>query len=124
MRTLLVSTPLKYQFRVLFVKHIDPFLFMLLAYPHATHRFHIVLSAFRPRGVPGSTSKLSPRVPAQMGRRETEHEGGKKQAKRGNPRPSCCHAPRSGVLAVGGYKRPRGRALCAGPLSRAANLLV
>jgi hypothetical protein len=36
------------------------------------------LSAFRPRGVPGPTSKLSPRVPAQMGRRETEHEGGKK----------------------------------------------
>jgi hypothetical protein len=26
-------------------------------------------------------SKLSPRVPAQMGRRETEHEGGRKQAK-------------------------------------------
>jgi hypothetical protein len=39
------------------------------------------LSAFRPRGVPGLTSKLSPRVPAQMGRRETEHEGGKRQAK-------------------------------------------
>jgi hypothetical protein len=38
---------------------------------------HIELSAFRPRGVPGPTSKLSPRVPAQMGRRETEHEGGK-----------------------------------------------
>jgi hypothetical protein len=36
-----------------------------------------VLSAFRPRGVPGPTSKLSPRVPAQMGRRETEHEGGR-----------------------------------------------
>jgi hypothetical protein len=32
-------------------------------------------------GVPGPTSELSPRVPAQMGRRETEHEGGKKQAK-------------------------------------------
>jgi hypothetical protein len=32
-------------------------------------------------GVPGPTSKLSSRVPAQMGRRETEHEGGKKQAK-------------------------------------------
>jgi hypothetical protein len=31
--------------------------------------------------VPGPTSELSPRVPAQMGRRETEHEGGKKQAK-------------------------------------------
>jgi hypothetical protein len=28
-------------------------------------------------GVPGPTSKLSPRVPAQMGRRETEHEGAK-----------------------------------------------
>jgi hypothetical protein len=29
------------------------------------------------RGVPGPTSKLSLRVPAQMGRRETEHKGGK-----------------------------------------------
>jgi hypothetical protein len=37
-----------------------------------------VLSAFRPRGVPGPTSKLSPRAPAQMGRRETEREGGRK----------------------------------------------
>jgi hypothetical protein len=35
-----------------------------------------LLSAFRTRGVPGPTSKLSPRAPAQMGRRETEHEGG------------------------------------------------
>jgi hypothetical protein len=51
------------------------------------------LSAFGTRGVPGSTSKLSPRAPAQMGRRETEREGGKKpegdRRKRGNPRPSC-----------------------------------
>jgi hypothetical protein len=31
------------------------------------------------QGVPGPTSKLSPRVPAQMGRRETEHEGGKER---------------------------------------------
>jgi hypothetical protein len=31
--------------------------------------------AFRPRGVPGPTSKLSLRVPAQMGRREMEHKG-------------------------------------------------
>ena len=29
-------------------------------------------------GVPGPTSKLSPRAPAQMGRRETEREGGRK----------------------------------------------
>jgi hypothetical protein len=34
---------------------------------------------FDPGGVPGPTSKLSPRVLAQMGRRETEHEGGKKE---------------------------------------------
>jgi hypothetical protein len=67
------------------------------------------VSAFRPRGVPGPTSKLSPRAPAQMGRRETEHEEGKETGKRGNPRPPCCPAPRSGALAVGGYKRPRGR---------------
>jgi hypothetical protein len=66
------------------------------------------MSAFRPRGVPGPTSKLSPRAPAQMGRRETGHEGGKKTAK-GEPRPPCCPAPRSGALAVGGYKRSRGR---------------
>jgi hypothetical protein len=33
------------------------------------------LSAFRPRGVPGPTSKLSLRVPAQMGQREMEHKG-------------------------------------------------
>jgi hypothetical protein len=33
---------------------------------------------FEPGGVPGPTSKLSPRAPAQMGRRETEREGGKK----------------------------------------------
>jgi hypothetical protein len=36
---------------------------------------------FDPGGVPGSTSELSPRVPAQMGRRGTEHEGGKKTGK-------------------------------------------
>jgi hypothetical protein len=65
------------------------------------------VSAFRPRGVPGPTSKLSPRAPAQMGRRETKHKRGERQ-QRGNPRPSCCPAPRSGALAVGGYKRPRG----------------
>jgi hypothetical protein len=35
------------------------------------------LSAFQTQGVSGPTSKLSPRAPAQMGRRETEREGGK-----------------------------------------------
>jgi hypothetical protein len=65
------------------------------------------VSAFRPRGVPGPTSKLSLRVPAQMGRRETEHKGGKDS--KGKPWPSCCPAPRADALAVGGYKRSRGR---------------
>jgi hypothetical protein len=55
-------------------------------------------------GVPGPTSKLSLRVPAQMGRRETEHERGVRDSKRGNPRPSCCPAPRSGALAIGGLQ--------------------
>jgi hypothetical protein len=36
-------------------------------------------------------------------------KGGEETGKRGNLRPSCCPAPRSGALAVGGYKRPRGR---------------
>jgi hypothetical protein len=37
----------------------------------------LLLSAFRNPGVPGPTSKLSPRASAQMDRRETEREGGK-----------------------------------------------
>jgi hypothetical protein len=41
-------------------------------------------------------------------RRSTKGEKGDRR-KRGNPRPSCCPGPRSGALAVGGYKRPRGR---------------
>jgi hypothetical protein len=58
-------------------------------------------------------------------RRSTK--GGEKQ-QRGNPRPSCCPAPRSGALAVGGlqasaWERERER-LSASPFSRAANLLV
>jgi hypothetical protein len=44
------------------------------------------LSVFRPRGVPGPTSKLSLRAPAQMGWRETGHKGGKTAA-------SCCPVP-------------------------------
>jgi hypothetical protein len=70
---------------------------------------------FRPRGVPGPTSKLSLRVPAQMGRRETEHKG---ETIRGIAA-SCCPAPRADALAVGGYKRLRGReSMCVSPSSR------
>jgi hypothetical protein len=66
-------------------------------------------------GVPGPTSKLSLRVPAQMGRREMEH----KWKNRG----SCYPAPRADALAVGGYKRSRGRereSLSVSPSSHAA----
>jgi hypothetical protein len=41
------------------------------------------LSAFRDRGVPGPTSEMSPRAPAQMGQRETEHEGGNQRRETG-----------------------------------------
>ena len=40
-----------------------------------------VCRRFDPGGVPGPTSKLPSCVPAQMGRRETEHEGGKETGK-------------------------------------------
>jgi hypothetical protein len=83
------------------------------------------MSVFRSRGVPGPTSESSPRVPAQMGRRETEHEGGRREGKARGLR--VCPAPGSGALAVGGYKRPRGGergTLRVAPSSCAANLLV
>jgi hypothetical protein len=47
-----------------------------------------------------------------MGWRETEREGGKPEGDRrkGEIRDlHVCPAPRSGALAVGGYKRPRER---------------
>jgi hypothetical protein len=41
-----------------------------------------ILSTFRDRGVSGPTSEMSPRAPAQMGRREAEREGGKRGGRR------------------------------------------
>jgi hypothetical protein len=73
---------------------------------------HQYLSAFRDRGIPRPTSEMSPRAPAQMGRRETEREGVKRQPERGRWKSRglrVCPVPRSGALAVGGYKRPHGR---------------
>jgi hypothetical protein len=59
-------------------------------------------------GVPGPTSKLSLRVSAQMGRRETGHEGGR--TVRGNRGLRVVlHPGRMDALAVGGYKRSRVR---------------
>jgi hypothetical protein len=42
-----------------------------------------------------------------MGRRETETQGGENS--KGKPTASCCPAPRADALAVGDYKRSRGR---------------
>jgi hypothetical protein len=68
---------------------------------------------FETGGSLGRRVKMSPRAPAQMGRRETEREGGKKaagaRARWKSHGLRVCPAPRSGALAVGGYKRPRGR---------------
>jgi hypothetical protein len=46
---------------------------------------NIIVGVSRP-GVPGPTSEMSPRAPAQMGRREAEREGGKKAAGDGRER--------------------------------------
>jgi hypothetical protein len=75
------------------------------------------------RGIPGPTSKLSLRVPAQMGRRETEHKGGGEQ--QGETATFVLSCAQGDALAVGGYKRSRGRErererLFASPFSRAA----
>jgi hypothetical protein len=59
------------------------------------------------RGIPGPTSKLSLRVPAQMGRRETEHKGGGEQ--QGETATFVLSCAQGDALAVGGYKRSRGR---------------
>jgi hypothetical protein len=86
-----------------------------------------LVSVFRPRGVPGLTSKLSLRAPAQMGRHETEHKGGKNS--KGEPAAFVlshaqvrCACSRG--LQAFAWERARARALCGGPFSRAANLPV
>jgi hypothetical protein len=58
------------------------------------------MSAFRPRGVPGPTSKLSLRAPAQMGRRETEHGGGKQGDRRKGEPAAFVFVPRPGRVRL------------------------
>jgi hypothetical protein len=53
-----------------------------------------IVSVFRPRGIPGPTSKVSLRAPAHMCWRETGHEGGKNLG-------SVLSCARVGALAVG-----------------------
>jgi hypothetical protein len=84
------------------------------------------LSAFRPRRVPGPTSKLSPRVPAQMGRSETEHKGGGgRETAKGKPAAFVLSCAQVGCACSRGLQASawgRERALCVGPFSRVANL--
>jgi hypothetical protein len=58
--------------------------------------------------------------PRWVGARQNTKGG---RTAKGKPRPSCCPAPRADALAVGGYKRSRGRErerLSASPFSRVA----
>jgi hypothetical protein len=84
------------------------------------------VSAFRPQGVPGPTSKLLLRVPAQMGRHETEHKGGRNS--KGEPAAFVLSCAQGGCACSRGLQasawerereRERARALCVGPFSRA-----
>jgi hypothetical protein len=88
--------------------------------------FHTYMSAFRDRGVPGPTSEMLPRAPAQMGRREAEREGGKRRPETGVrevkiPRPSCSSRAQVGCACSRGLQastRERERAASRERLSR------
>jgi hypothetical protein len=72
------------------------------------------------RGVPGPTSKLSLRVPAQMGRRETEHKGETLRGNRGLVL-SCAQGRCACSRGLQAFAREREReSLYVGPFSRAA----
>jgi hypothetical protein len=62
---------------VIMVKVIIPHVIMVGAFLTKVSLLWIVplCRRFDPGGVPGPTSKLSLRVPAQMGRRDMEHKG-------------------------------------------------
>jgi hypothetical protein len=67
------------------------------------------------------------RVPAQMGRRETEHKRGENS--KGEPAAFVLSCAQGGCACSRGlqaftWERESVRALCVGPFSRAANLLV
>jgi hypothetical protein len=87
-------------------------------------------------GVPKPTSEMSPRAPAQMGRREAEREGGKvRWPEMGEreveiPRPSCssraqvgCACSRGLQASTRGRERAASRERLSRPRPRAANLL-
>jgi hypothetical protein len=51
----------------------------------SAEKYFSIVGVSRP-GVPGPMSEMSPRAPAQMGRREAEREGGEKAAGDGRER--------------------------------------
>jgi hypothetical protein len=85
-----------------------------------------IVSAFRDRGVPGPTSEMSLRAPAQMGRREAEREGGRKvvgdgRERGGNPAALCSSRAQVGCACSRGLQasmRERERAASRERLSR------
>jgi hypothetical protein len=94
------------------------------------------LSAFRDRGVPEPTSEVSPRAPAQMGRREAKREGGKARWPEVGvreveiPRPSCssraqvrCACSRGLQAPTRGKERAASRERPSRPRPRAADPL-
>jgi hypothetical protein len=56
----------------------DPSHWLTTSPLHVAQSLHYISVGVSNPGVPRPTSKLSSRAPAQMGRRETEREGGKK----------------------------------------------
>jgi hypothetical protein len=95
-----------------------------------------LLSAFRDRGVPKPTSEMSSCAPAQMGRREAEHEGGEVRWPEMGvreveiPRPSCSSRAQVGCACSRGLQasmqereRAASRERLSRPRLRAANPL-
>jgi hypothetical protein len=88
------------------------FFFLFPSFSNLYFKFEFMFVEFCRRFDPGGS--LDRRVncrrvsqPRWVGARQSTKGGRNRQ--KGNPRPSCCPAPRSGALAVGGYKRSRGR---------------
>jgi hypothetical protein len=77
----------------------------------------VYVSAFRPRGVLGPTSKLSLRAPVQMGRRETEHKEGENRGFVLSCAPGGCTCSRG--LQASARERER-ESLSISPSSRVA----
>jgi hypothetical protein len=73
-----------------------------------THSALTTCRRFETGGVPGPTSEMSPRAPAQMGRREMEREGGKRQPEREReveiPRPLCLSRAQVGCACSRGLQ--------------------